>query len=255
MLLLKDHQINSNDPKLLQSRRHISNIPSLHSANQSPVNDQSFEYDSCGSSKSSFLKFAAQHGYRSTWLLEDDVFFTGDWKDFFDTTDNIDADVLTALHKKQNEGWISRARGRVGNCYIKTNEGNQKCMGLSPTKTGWFTIRFSDQFASSILRDVNSNNTHGFYEDFTGAYSLVNNFNIQVIPSTLIGYARVGHNKEDVGVSENQLSRLSVHSPLPNKFYHPVKCSAYQPGEIDDVLTEWTNAKVSRSNFFRDLIV
>lgn len=91
--------VNSQSEELQGSINYIRSIPGLRFANQSPLGNPPFEGVLAGSSKSSFLKFVTQHRYKSAWLLEDDVFFTGDWRLFFDELDGIDSDVLTPLHK------------------------------------------------------------------------------------------------------------------------------------------------------------
>jgi len=241
--ILHSHHL-VDDPYIVQhSRRLISSISmsisdhegKVYSINQilSPIAPK-FDGSTMivGTSKSSFLKLASHYGYGSAWLLEDDVFFTGDWRVFFDELDKVDADVLSALHRESHKH----------PCHVHINGYEQRCH----TKTGWFGIRLSGQVVSSLLKDLSSNKASGFHENIIGAYALANNYTIQAIPSKIIGRAVVGHFKKHVGIPHHQIHQLKSHSPiLPNKFYHPVKCSAYLPGEFDHVLMNWTNVNWS----------
>ena len=243
-LILEDDFIHSHSIKLQRSRQHIKSIPGLHSANQSPIRNLPFEGSLAGSSKSSFLKFIAHYGYKSAWLLEDDVFFTGDWRVFFDVLDKIDADVLTAFHKEIEieDPWWSKSR--LNRCWVSVNQEKLRCKDISPTKSAWFAIRTSHNIATSLLNDLYIENTKGYHEDIIGSYASVHNFTIKSIPSALMGVAKVGNSDEDIDVPKNETSQLRSHSPvLRNKVYHPVKCTAYQYGEMNDVLMKWTNWK------------
>ena len=132
-VLHSHHMYNVTDPQRQQSEQLIQNITGLKSACQNPEKIKRFDSRRSGSSKSSFLQLVVENEYRYAWHLEDDMFYTGPWGKFFDSTLDSSTDVIPVNYFNQKDkAWWWKETGR--NCTIN----GTYCQYIAQMHTGWF---------------------------------------------------------------------------------------------------------------------
>jgi hypothetical protein len=148
------------------SKDYIRSIPGLQRWPQTFRGYKEFDWAS-GSSKSSFLRFMAQHPeYDYAWLVEDDVYYTGSWDHLLSVDDNT-TDFLTA-RISTNEG---RIRDSILGCQIL----GKQCSDFESIQLGWELARVSSRLAKSLFHDLEHGEIKGHHESILAPYSTMKN--------------------------------------------------------------------------------
>lgn len=81
-----------------------------------------------GSNHFPVLDFALKNSYDYYWLFEDDVTFSGDWKDFFSLYENADHDFITSgiMHSRPDWFWY-----KIGSQFSPTWKSLNPCYRIS----------------------------------------------------------------------------------------------------------------------------
>jgi len=208
----------------------------------------SFGDPTSGKTKPSFLAFANSHPeYDNYWLLEDDVFYTGKWGEFFDVplTEGYDnADVIGQFRVKSGR-WVwwrhqwagqnakvnrnlCMLKGKDCEHYFEDDKGQVK---HDPTvaRNGalqffWPASRFSRKYVAELSKALSEGGTEGHHE------ALVANFCRSEEWCTMQQLPQMGAYKTS-GQTRGQSLTLDAlsHNNAPfklqaNHVYHPVKC-------------------------------
>jgi hypothetical protein len=238
-----DKLITSMDLLRRLEREHVQ----LYNSSQANQLIPEFDDKSSGPAKSSFLRWVVQHPeYEYAWHMEDDVLFTGEWKNFFSETTTMEADFVGAQFKRvQNWGYFQGDRCSIDQQYIlsDTNEvvsnisltvnknGRIMCRDVLTWRTLWSIVRVSTQFARFLLEDIESGTLLGHHEAIVQGLSMGHaNLTFQELPS-LEGFYTAG----GWGPYQYRMNcSLDAYQPiLENRYYHPVKCEAYPDDKFD----------------------
>jgi hypothetical protein len=231
--------------KLTASIEHVHRLERerfLYSSPQANKHIPVFDTKASGASMSSFLRWVGQHPeYNHAWHMEDDVFFTGEWKHFFAHAADIEADYVGARntprgkwHHNQasrcsmDENYIPSLNGTKSNI---AKDGRIMCRDVFTWRTFWSFNRVSTQFAQLLLEDLESRSLHGHHE--------------AIVPGVLMGHANLtfmelpplaGHYVPGNWGPYKDRTRCSLNMYEPvqdNRYYHPVKCEAYSGEKLE----------------------
>ncbi|CAB9509300.1 expressed unknown protein [Seminavis robusta] len=234
----------------------------LYSAQQLSHPTKGFDDTRAGASKSSFLSFMVSHHYGWAWHIEDDVFYTGRWREIFgeeyhDGNTILDGSTNLPPPNQSNKSVVAVpttttpaydviATGKyVGPkwywfqddpqpCTIRIPErlslGNnqQRCANVVANMTRWGIARLSGRFAHSLWTNVMTGNVVGHHEAVVASVCHSYNFTctVEYLLQPRIGsFITAGWGDW----AKDWKQRLTNHGTIkPSKIYHPVKCAAYR---------------------------
>jgi hypothetical protein len=237
--LLHNHDLIKNDDKRKESIEHVRRLERDHvlynsSQANKPINV--FDTKTSGASMSSYLRWVVQHPqYTHAWHMEDDVFFTGEWRHFFDHADT-EADFVGAQFKSDGK-WVHFENGQCSmdqrylpihdneGRYNVSEDGRILCRDVFSTRSLWPFIRVSTEFAQLLLQDVESRALQGHHEAVVkGVLMRHTNLTSHELPP-LEGYYTAGSWGR---YKDRTKCSLNLYQPvMDNRYYHPVKCEAY----------------------------
>jgi hypothetical protein len=245
--LLHNHNLIANKGKLTTSMNHVRRLEREHvlfNSSQANKKIEEFDDEASGPAKSSFLRWVIQHPeYKHAWHMEDDVFFTGPWNNFFDQADANADFVGVKITRVNGWGYFSGTRCSMDPMYIpsynnKTRSTNISidherilCRNVLTWRSLWSIVRVSNQYAQFLLDDLESGALHGHHEAVVHGVLLGHaNLTFAELPP-LAGFYTAG----GWGIYRNRSAcSLDLYQPLQdNRYYHPVKCEAYRGEKLD----------------------
>jgi len=251
---LHNHKGLKNNTQRNISEAWLQKIPGLHSAQQSKAQHPKafwpFDSKRSGSAKRSFLDFVVQHRdlYQEAWHLEDDVFFTGRWSDFFNANNEQDQyDVMAMgvanktlewghwtschlyLHKNTSD-ILSISNVKEPTTLITPDDQQHQhdqtnCTEISHTTVMWSMLRVNVKFAQDLLTQVEQRWVVGHHEGVVGAFAKAHGYRLGLNEFQKVGFVHNG------GVGKwRQSQKLDLENvkAIPGHLYHPVKCAAYE---------------------------
>lgn len=180
-----------------------------------------------GTSKGSFLAFLASSPYSQGFLVEDDVLFSGPWSYLMNALQFEDAMVYTSKPKRHHWPWgeLCSYDGKPCSKFVK----------LWPI--GWFFIGVSRDFASYIIKELDSGRPRGHHEATTAVFC--KNFTCRTLPRHLYSgrgfYFTNGHVPKTTWTFDR--ARAQTDQPIDRRLWHPVKCEA--DASIGSRALEW----------------
>lgn len=187
-----------------------------------------------GFSKGAFAIFVATGPYEFSWLVEDDVVFTGPWRNFFEAP---------AIMSMVNSGvsavvYTSRPRGHHWPWGVKCVYAGEPCPDVYRRLTqqnlwpiGWFFIGVSRRFAGSIVAELDSGRPLGHHEATTNLFCKLDaDCSIRQIPASFRTnrgfYFTSGSWRKSTLTFAEALRRDGLKERRPDYLWHPVKCEA-----------------------------
>jgi hypothetical protein len=245
--LLHNHNLIGNQNKLTTSLDHVRRLERdyvLFNSSQANKKVEEFDDQASGPAKSSFLRWVIQHPeYKHAWHMEDDVFFTGSWNNFFDQAD-ANADFV-GVKIRRIDGWeyFRATRCSMDPTYIPSYNNTKRsknistdherilCRNVLTWRSLWSIVRLSNQYAQFLLEDVESGTLHGHHEAVVQGVLLGHANLTSVDLPPLKGYYTPG----GWGKFKNRsICSLDLYQPIQhNRYYHPVKCEAYAGEKLD----------------------
>lgn len=232
--LLHDHAMfNSNSSEIVTSLHHLESL--MESVQVQPadrINSFIPGFDSVrsGSAKSAFLRWMTQQGvqYQYAWHVEEDMFYTGLWSNFFSAHEHDSADVVASRFRINKLWfWIDDSRCRVdypSEILINTDFTSTKCTEIVRQAHFWGMLRVSRSFATRLLEDLEKNYIYGHHEAVVDILLQIKRFNMT--------FSELQHVGSVTPVSSGNRANMSLEvfadSLLPQRLYHPVKCQAYK---------------------------
>lgn len=214
---------NKTDPRVRQAEWLMKNITGLKNSSQNREGKRSFLFDGLGGTgRTSFLHFVVEHGYSNAWFLEDDVYYTGPWREVFDSIHSMSTDVVPVRTIIPQKSWWDDGERKRCTIYERS------CKEIVPVQTMWMFMRVSHAFAKTLQNDLMMGEIDGHPEALTFAYSRFRNFTLEPLDSGIIGHVEAGGWGKYIEMPVEKTSKLEQHNPIPSHLYHPVKCSAYE---------------------------
>jgi len=206
---------------------------------QPPASLVHFGDPSSGHTKPSFLEFAKEHPeYDYFWLMEDDVFFTGKWGEFFDMplekgTSSTD---LIGAYRVRSKPWVWWKHSWTGNasqtkrapCLIDGKE----CLEVNEVGQSvslqffWPVSRISKKFLTELRATLDTGKTKGHHEAVVANFCKKSDWcTMSQLPAT--GAYVANQNKENTALTlEYVADKYPPHKLQTSHVYHPVKCEA-----------------------------
>ena len=236
---------------------------------------RSFAGQRSGLSKPAFVRWLADSKYMAAWHIEEDVFFTGRWRDLFASAPP-GAD-LVARFSVQNATWNPspglklqrRMKCRVG----KTNCAKPK--GGVLTHTAWPVLRMTRRFARALADAFNANAAEGYHEALAAAFCDSPSVEWECkrggLPETSIGTLAFGGERvpasmanekgwrrrpKDIEYTLDFAATLGGKLVAGKKLYHPVKCAAdAKLGALARGMAQGHNSMETMSTPRQDMLV
>ncbi|CAB9527746.1 expressed unknown protein [Seminavis robusta] len=212
----------------------------LYSLHQDEGKWNGFDGDRSRSSKSSFLKFVVQQQYGWAWHLEDDVFYTGPWREILDSTlkDGTEQqyDIVATGSPAKSDWYYFRSAKCAITVELATDDTNsisQKprrvkrfCVDVDRTMIRWAILRVSYRFAKTLVDQVPSKAIEGHHEAVVASVCAVYGYQCTLdVLKPYIGHVVTAGWGDWMDPQNQTLERHG--DSQPHKIYHPVKCAAY----------------------------
>lgn len=202
------------------SLSYIQSIPGLMHIHQNRhgLSDEAIEAFNTwsGTSKSSFVHFLATHNqtYDYGWQIEDDVFYTGPWRDLLQHENYKETDLVSPLVMPVRKKRWSTGRG----C---RDYGRSCAVNGTKYQVGWPIIRLSARMASAFWTGLEDGNIKGHHEAITYPFIDHRNFSYERIDQSQISKMSLGNGFDGITDLRNN-KRVK-----PGKILHAVKCRNY----------------------------
>mmetsp|Transcript_19808 Transcript_19808/g.56263 ORF Transcript_19808/g.56263 Transcript_19808/m.56263 type:complete len:335 (+) Transcript_19808:343-1347(+) len=202
---------------------------------------RSFAGQRSGVSKPAFVRWLADSKYVAAWHIEEDVFFTGRWRDLFASAPP-GAD-LVARFSIVNGTW-NPSPGMVKQRRLKCRIGSKKCTSGLVTRTAWSVLRMTRRFAKRLAEAFDANAAEGYHEALTAqfCYSLGDSdckwadlpesaigtlgFGGERVPASMANEKGWRRRPKDTEYTLDFAATLGGKLVAGKKLYHPVKCAA-----------------------------
>ncbi|KAL3924735.1 MAG: hypothetical protein SGILL_000862 [Bacillariaceae sp.] len=240
----------SNETQALQLQTSLDLIqqleqrhPNLYTESQKNEAIDVFDDAISGAAQSSFVRWVVkQHEYNHSWVMEDDVLFTGQWSHFFEAVqhkeEGMDADIdIVATLGKRSKEWVHFYWCRIDKKYISfvekdtkepTNSTTVPCIQVLQWAGLWSLARVSNRWAHYLLNDLQSGVLVGFHETVFQALEMGHaDLKNMTFPSHVVGHHEAGSWGPYWDKTKCSLE-MKEHQPVEaNRLYHPLKCEAY----------------------------
>ena len=230
---------------------------------------RSFAGQRSGMSKPAFVRWLADSKYVAAWHVEEDVFFTGRWRDLFASAPP-GAD-LVARFSIVNGTW-NPSPGLVKQRRLKCRIGSKKCTSGLVTRTAWSVLRMTRRFARRLAESFDANAAEGYHESLTAQFcNSLGDCRMVGLPESSIGTLAFGGERvpesmanekgwrrrpKDTEYTLDFAATLGGKLVAGKKLYHPVKCAAdAKLGALARGMAQGHNSMETMSRPRQDMLV